>query len=236
MKKFLSLILLFLSISGVFAQVKDSTRYQLNLKNLAIPTSIMIIGFTQLGHESKELQLDLQEDFPFFKSRLDDLAQYLPLSAVLISGSLGLKTAHDFKSRLIYSAISYATMGLTVNILKKTITETRPDNSGNNSFPSGHTAFSFTGAEIFHQELKESHPVLSYAAFPLAAGVGIYRMLNNKHYLSDVLVGAGLGILSAKFAYAIYHPKISNKEDKLSLNFAPTNVLGKNGLMVTARF
>lgn len=236
MKKSVLLILFLSFFNWTFAQVKDSTRYKLNLKNIAIPTSIMVIGFSQVGHESEELQIDLQEDFPFFKSRLDDIAQYIPLSAVLLSSSLGLKTKNDFKSRFIYSAISYATMGLTVNILKKTISETRPDNSGNNSFPSGHTAFSFTGAEIFHQELKGTHPVLSYAGYPLAAGVGIYRMLNNKHYLSDVLVGAGLGMLSAKLAYAIYHPKTTTKSDKLSINFSPSQVLGKNGFILSARF
>ena len=236
MKKSLCIISLLILFYGAFAQRNDSARYKLNFKKLAIPTSIMVIGFTQVGHESKELQVDLQEDFPFFKSRLDDVAQYIPLSAVLLSGSLGLKTKNDFKSRFIYSAISYSVMGLSVNILKKTIKETRPDNSDNNSFPSGHTAFSFTGAEIFHQELKEIHPILSYAGYPLAAGVGIYRMLNNKHYLSDVLVGAGLGMLSAKLAYAIYHPKTTDKKDKLSLNFSPSHVLGKNGFTLSATF
>ena len=236
MKKSLCIISLLILFNGAFAQINDSARYKLNFKKLAIPTSIMVIGFTQVGHESKELQVDLQEDFPFFKSRLDDVAQYIPLSAVLLSGSLGLKTKNDFKSRFIYSAISYSVMGLSVNILKKTIKETRPDNSSNNSFPSGHTAFSFTGAEIFHQELKENYPVLSFAGYPIAAGVGIYRMLNNKHYLSDVLVGAGLGMLSAKFAYAIYQPKKTDKKDKLSLSFLPANVLGRNGFSIIGKF
>ena len=61
-------------------------------------------------------------------------------------------------------------------------------------------------------------------------------MLNNKHYLSDVLVGAGLGMLSAKLAYAIYHPKTTDKKDKLSLNFLPSHVLGKNGFTLSATF
>lgn len=236
MKKFFTLFLFCLGATGCFAQVKDSTRYKLNFKNVAIPAAIITAGLIEVGHDSQELQVLIQKDFPFFGSRLDDVAQYIPLSAVLVAGTLGLKTAHNFKSRLIYSGISYFTVGLTVSLLKKTIHETRPDQSGNNSFPSGHTAFAFTGAEILHQELKADYPVLSYAAYPIATGVGIYRMLNNKHYLSDVLVGAGLGILSAKFAYTVYHPKITNKADKISLSFAPTNILGMNGCIVTVVF
>lgn len=235
-KKTLYIIYFIILINGAFANVKDSTRYQLNFKNIAIPAAIMVIGISQVGHESEELQVDLQEDFPFFRSRLDDVAQYIPLSAVLLSGTLDLKPKHSFKARFVYSALSYATMGLTVNILKKSVKETRPDQSGNNSFPSGHTAFSFTGAEVFHQELKDNYPVLSYAGYPIASGVGLYRMLNNKHYLSDVLVGAGIGILSAKLAYTIYHPKENKQINKLSLNFSPTQVMGRNGFSLIGKF
>ena len=74
MKKSLCIISLLILFYGAFAQRNDSARYKLNFKKLAIPTSIMVIGFTQVGHESKESQVDLQEDFPFFKSRLDDVA------------------------------------------------------------------------------------------------------------------------------------------------------------------
>lgn len=236
MKKSLYFVSFFIFINGAFAQVNDSSRYHLNFKNMVIPAAVMVIGFSQVGHESEELQVDLQEDFPFFKSRLDDVAQYIPLSTVLLSGTLGLKTKNGFKSRFVYSAISYATMGLTVNILKKSVTETRPDKSGNNSFPSGHTAFSFTGAEVFHQELKDNYPILSYAGYPLATGVGLYRMLNNKHYLSDVLVGAGIGILSAKLAYSIYHPKENKPTNKLSLNFSATQIMGRNGFSLIGKF
>lgn len=235
----IALFLIYL-ISGFcyscLGQTIDTAHYRLGVKNLAIPSAIIIIGLTQIGHESQEFQTDVREDFPFFKSRLDDIAQYVPLGFTLIGGNLGFKYKHNLKSRFIYSAISYATMGITVNALKKSIHETRPDNSGNNSFPSGHTAFSFTGAEVLHQELKDAHPILSYAGYPLATGVGLYRMLNNKHYLSDVLIGASIGVLSAKLAYAIYHPKENNSLKKSSFNINPATVLGKNGVSIIAKF
>lgn len=218
------------------AQTVDSARYKLAWKNVAIPSTIIMIGLTQLGHEGQELQTEVREDFPFFKSRLDDVAQYVPLGVSLLSGNLGFRYKHNFKARFIYSAISYATMGITVNALKKSIHETRPDFSGDNSFPSGHTAFSFTGAEVLHQELKDAHPILSYAGYPLASGVGLYRMLNNKHYLSDVLIGASIGVLSTKLAYAIYHPKENSNLKKSSFNIYPATVLGKNGVSIITKF
>ncbi|TKB97690.1 phosphatase PAP2 family protein [Pedobacter cryophilus] len=232
-KLILSILILVSFISLTFAQQKDSTRYKLTWKKAALPAAFMIVGFTQVGHESKELQVDLREDFPFFKSQLDNVAQYIPAGAFLLNGYL---PHQNFKSRAIVTAISYATMAITVNILKKTIHETRPDASGDNSFPSGHTATAFTGAELFHQGLKNSAPVLSYAAYPIAASVGIYRLLNNKHYLSDVIVGAGIGILSTKLAYSIYHPRMSIKPEKFILNFSPAKVLGQNGFSISGRF
>lgn len=236
--RFKILSILLLATTSCFSQHLDSllnNNRPFSLKNIAIPSSFIIIGVTQVGHESKELQVDLQEDFPYFRSHLDDIVQYIPATLSLFSGQLGLKPQHSFKSRLILSAISYGAMGITVNILKRTIQEERPDGSGNNSFPSGHAAFAFTGAELFHQELKNSHPILSYAAFPLAIGVSTYRLLNNKHYLSDVLVGAGIGMLSAKLAYAIYRPKIQNS-NKFSFSLSPTQVLGKNGFTFLGNF
>jgi membrane-associated phospholipid phosphatase len=235
-KLILSSLILVSFISLTFAQQKDSTRYKLTWKKAALPAAFMIVGFTQVGHESKELQVDLREDFPFFKSRLDNIVQYIPAGAFLFNGYFGVEPHQNFKSRAIITAISYATMAITVNILKKTIHETRPDASGDNSFPSGHTATAFTGAELFHQGLKNSAPILSYAAYPIAASVGIYRLLNNKHYLSDVIVGAGIGILSTKLAYSVYHPKTSTKPQKFSLNFSPAKVLGQNGFSISGRF
>lgn len=238
MKKNLLIYMMILlgTITQCIGQQNDTLKNSFKFKSIAVPTSLIVVGLTQVGHGSKEVQSMVLKQFPLFQSHLDDYAQYLPVSAALLSGTLGLKPQHDFKARLVYTAISYVSMTLTVELLKKTVKETRPDNSDSNSFPSGHTATAFTGAELFHQELKYSHPILSYAAFPIAAGVGVYRMLNNKHYLSDVLVGAGIGILSAKFAYSVYHPPIKNKASKSTFNLRPTYLYGRTGLTFAGSF
>ena len=221
--------------TGQAAQV-DSLKRPCQLKTFIAPAALIGTGVLLFGHESQELEATVRKDFPLFSSHLDDYSQYVPFTAAMLSGTFGLKTQNNFKGRAIYAAMSYGAMAITVNILKKTVKELRPDGSDYNSFPSGHTATAFTGAELFHQELKYSHPLLSYAGYPIAAGVGTFRMLNNKHYLSDVLVGAGIGMLSAKLAYSIYHPKQSNKPEKFSLNFSPAKVMGKNGFALTSNF
>lgn len=37
----------------------------------------------------------------------------------------------------------------------------------------------------------------------MATATGIMRVLNNRHWVSDVLSGAGIGILSGEIAYAL---------------------------------
>jgi membrane-associated phospholipid phosphatase len=82
--------------------------------------------------------------------------------------------------------------------------------SENTQFPSGHTANAFRGAEIVHQELKFSHPILSYSGYVVATGVGLLRIYNKDHFLSEVIAGAGLGILSTKLTYWLFE-KIKEK-------------------------
>ena len=86
----------------------------------------------------------------------------------------------------------------------------RPDGSGFNSFPSGHTATAFAGAEFLWQEYKEVSIWYGISGFIVATGTGAFRMYNNKHWLTDVVAWAGIGILSTKIAYWM-HPFIQKK-------------------------
>ena len=77
-------------------------------------------------------------------------------------------------------------------ILKYSVQRTRPDGTDNLSFPSGHTSAAFTLATVaeHHYGWKIGVP-----AYLLASGIGYSRMEKDKHYLSDVLAGATLGII-----------------------------------------
>lgn len=73
-----------------------------------------------------------------------------------------------------------------------------------NSFPSGHTATAFMGAEFLRKEYWDVSPWIGVAGYAVAAGTGFFRMYNNRHWLTDVLTGAGIGILSTQAAYWLY--------------------------------
>ncbi len=75
-------------------------------------------------------------------------------------------------------------------LLKEAFPETRPDGSDNKSFPSGHTAISFSAAATLQNRYGWKIGLPAHAA---AAFVGVARVQADKHHWYDVLVGAALG-------------------------------------------
>jgi len=101
-------------------------------------------------------------------------------------------------------------MGLSVNYLKGATNKLRPSGANSRSFPSGHTATAFVGAEFMRQEFSESSPWYGYVGYSMATATGALRMMNDQHWLSDVLAGAGVGIISTRLTYLAY-PWIKKK-------------------------
>ncbi|MFC0185703.1 phosphatase PAP2 family protein [Pseudarcicella hirudinis] len=139
-----------------------------------------------------------------FRTHADDYLQYAPQVAVLGLDLVGVKSKHSFADKAGVLLIGSALMVGTTTGLKNLTHVTRPDDSGNDSFPSGHTANAFFGAAVFAEEYGDKSVWYTIGGYTAATATGTLRMLNNRHWLSDVLVGAGIGVLSAKAAYIIY--------------------------------
>lgn len=127
---------------------------------------------------------------------VDNYLQYVPIAGTMLlcipeSGREG------WQDKLLLGATGMAAMGIMVNALKYTVCEMRPDGSRRNSFPSGHTATAFVGAELVRMEYGGWWGA---AAYTVAAATGFLRMYNERHWCSDVIAGAGIGFLSAKIA------------------------------------
>ena len=72
--------------------------------------------------------------------------------------------------------------------------------SGRGSFPSGHSAVAFALATSLSHELH--HPVATVALYAAATGTAWSRVYNNRHWGSDVVFGAALGIVTAQVVHA----------------------------------
>ncbi len=104
---------------------------------------------------------------------------------------------------IVSDAFSAVIMAGTVNGLKYSVGRLRPDGSRRNSFPSGHTATAFMTATMLHKEYGWRSPWFSIGGYTAAAVTGISRILNNRHWLSDVIAGGAIGIGSVHLGYFI---------------------------------
>lgn len=139
-----------------------------------------------------------------FRTKIDDYSQFF--GPVLTTGLKigGYEGRSDWGRYIASAAMSYGFMALFVNSIKYTAKEMRPDGTTANSWPSGHTATAFVGATILHKEYGVTRsPWFSVAGYSVATATGIMRVLNNRHWVSDVLSGAGIGIMSGELAYAM---------------------------------
>ena len=168
----------------------------------------VINGIPELDNK---IMNNIQENYPDFHTNAAYYLMWVPTASVYSMDAFHVKMQHNFKEHLILDAGSILVTGALGFGMRKISEHIDAYKSKNTQFPSGHTANAFRGAEIVHQELKFSHPVLSYAGYVLATGVGLVRIYNKNHYLSEVIAGAGLGILSTKLTYWVFD-KVKRKK------------------------
>ena len=220
MKNIKLIILLTIISANLFSQniKNDSLQPIKNIpfkyKTLIIPTALIAYGI--IGNENDGLKLfnaqikeEITENIDD-KFSIDDISQYAPFLSVYGLNALGIKGKNNFKDRTIILGTAYLIMGTTVYGMKKLTKVQRPDGSGKTSFPSGHTATAFMGAEFLYQEYKDVSIWYGISGYVVATGTGFFRLYNNRHWFTDVVAGAGIGILSTKIAYWI-HPFINKK-------------------------
>ena len=139
-----------------------------------------------------------------FKTGIDDYTQYFGPAVTVGLKLAGVEGRSDWPRLLASAAMSYGIMAGLVNGIKYTAKEMRPDGSSANSWPSGHTATSFVGATLLHKEYGLTRsPWYSVAGYGVATATGVMRILNNRHWISDVMSGAGIGIMSTEIGYAL---------------------------------
>jgi hypothetical protein len=206
-------ILTFAFFFQLNAQKTDSIKYLLDsntvhprfkTKELIVPSSLMMLGLAFNGNQEHSVKNQVKnwrnDNMGNFRNHLDDYLQFAPYAAVYGLELTGMKPENDWKNRTAIFVKSHIINLSLCYILKKTVNDKRPDGTGL-SFPSGHTAEAFAGATMVSMEYGKRYKWVPYAAYGTAGVVGAMRIANNKHYLSDVLFGAGLGILSTKIAY-----------------------------------
>lgn len=173
------------------------------------------IFFTASGlswGERKNIREIRNRYIPNFSHHYDNFLQYAPGVSVYGLKLAGVKGRNDIGRAAVSHAASMVIMGILVNSIKYSAKVERPDGSRANSFPSGHTSNAFTQATFLHKEYGQVSPMYSIAGYTMSTLTGLGRNLNNRHWISDVLAGAGIGILSTQLGYFLVNKIIYKNE------------------------
>lgn len=213
---FLVFVILFIACQSVKAQeaefpISEDSLYlntdihQMRLSCLIVPASFVSYGALSFAiPKLKGLDVNVRNEVIHerpYRTSFDDYTQYIPAGLVYALNITGIKGKHNYRDLTMTYAVSQILSAMVVVPAKRLIAEERPDRSDNKSFPSGHASTAFSTAHFMYKEYKEYNFWLAASGYPFAVFTGIYRVINNKHWASDVVAGAGIGIAATEFAY-----------------------------------
>lgn len=218
------LVLSFFFSNAVRAQ-PFSTNTKNFLKKSIIPAALITTGLVIRGNShslgDRAIKQARDSAFPNFHTKADDYLQYAPFVTMISLRLAGLKAKDDWKNAVWISIKSELVMIAIVESLKRVTRVSRPDGSAKNSFPSGHTAQAFVAATVFHHEFGPRSIWYSVGGYACATAIGAMRILNNRHWASDVLAGAGIGILATEFIYATHQGTLLKSTTMIIPSYSP---------------
>ncbi len=259
---FLIATLLLFSIQGVASGRKNPERFSLLKENTApyfafhndsihridfryadkkrgfrpfIAPSILIAGGTILHFSDWKYDInDWHGEHFNYSGHLDDYLRFAPIAAAYSLNALGIKGKNNIGNQ---TAILGKSMILTTMITKslKSILDVERPTGEPQSMPSGHTAIVFAAAQWMHREYGEINPWYSIGAYACATTVGIMRISKGQHWASDVLVGAGVGMISTQLIYLTHQYKW-DREHLKNLDIFPFKTGSQKGLALVYTF
>jgi len=245
---YIAIILLIISCRFGYTQETDSIHISRNktgkVIEIAVPATMITYGAVSLGNNGIRkldfsVRAHLVEKNALWHQNWDDYLQFSPAVAAFGLKLCGVKSTHKAVDMVILYALSNILNTGIVEGTKHLVGRERPDQSNRLSFPSGHTSTAFIAAEFLHQEYKNQSVWISIGGYSMASLVGVARIYNNKHWVSDVIAGAGIGILSTKIVYWTYpylQEAVGKKSKKTNAVLFPSYSEGNWGINFSCNF
>jgi hypothetical protein len=203
MKKLLLVVVIVLTIvekSRGEEIPKDSSNH-ITLKEILFPSFLIGTGLVLNNKKIKHSVNDyVADNFGHMKSYIDDYIQFAPIVSMYGANLFGVKSKHSMWNQTKILMISELITASFCHGIKYTANIVRPNGKGL-AFPSGHTSQAFVGATVLYKEYIDSNKYLAYSGYLFASLTGCYRMINKRHWISDVVAGAGMGILITNLVY-----------------------------------
>ena len=187
------------------------------LKSFLLPASLVTAGIiieslpSHTVFSKESIQQLVQDRTNGFRTTTENYLQFVPVGAMFGLKLGGVKSRSDLLNQAIITAKSEFLMAVVVSSMKYIVNDKRPDGSSDNSMPSGHTTQAFVSATLLDMEYRDTSPWISVGGYLCATATGFLRVANNRHWASDVLIGAGIGIATVKVVYLTHRYKWGKK-------------------------
>jgi hypothetical protein len=190
------------------------------------PAGLCLLSVDLLRDSAKYgLQTLIRQPFNGYETELDDYIQYAPVVLMYTFDMWNVKARHDAWNQTKLLAMSELGTTALVQLLKYTLKIQRPNNGAYNSYPSGHTSQAFVASQVFYNEYKSTSRALALSGHLFSVSTGMLRIVNNRHWVPDVLLGAGIAMLVTNLVY--YYEPLKNwnpfpkKNRKTEMGFVP---------------
>lgn len=138
------------------------------------------------------------------------------------TGAISCLQGDSWEEGIRKSKYIVTSLGITATIteiFKISVGRKRPNGANRKSFPSGHTSGSFAIASVLDQLYGQK---IGVSAYIVAGFVGVQRIHDNKHWLTDVIAGAALGTVIGRGFGMIYRNEVKTS----SLSIVPARAGG----------
>lgn len=149
---------------------------------------------------------DIESQFPVKSESFnwkDNLVAGAPLAVSWAMKIAGVKSRSKLERMLSANALSLGISSTVTSVIKGAVDERRPDMSDKSSFPSGHTSMAFACASILSREYGYVSPWITIGSYSTATATQYFRIKHNRHWMTDLYTGAGIGMLSTGIGYYI---------------------------------
>ena len=196
------------------------------LKKSIIPLSLCATGLILNQSPLKNnMQKSILKPFNGYHTKLDDYIQYAPIVELYTFDLLKIPARNSVWNQTKFLVISELTTAGIIHLLKNTTKIKRPDGSSNNSFASGHTGQAFVTSQVLFNEYFRTKPLIGLSGYLFSVSTGALRVTNNRHWVPDVVMGAGVAILITNLVYHFEPLKNWNPWRKNNINTSFTPVL-----------
>jgi membrane-associated phospholipid phosphatase len=219
-------------------QQKNKSWIKQSIVPLTLIGTGLFINYSSGTFSKENIQDGINDAFPDFSTNADDFLMFVPALTMYTADLLKVESKNDAFTQTKYLLISGIVTNIVTFGIKHLSNETRPNGEDELSLPSGHTSSAFVMATVLFHEFKDTKPVLAYSGFVFASATGVLRVLNNEHWTSDVLVGAGIGIIITDLVYRFEPLKNWNpfKNRKVSTIISPSYKENTFGLYANIQF